>query len=179
MPALVDHDGPDGDPIAIFESGAILLYLAEKHRRFLPPDARGRWEVMQWLMFQMSAVGPFLGQAHHFRGYAPEKIGYAIDRYTNEAGRIYRVLDARLADREYLAGEYSIADIATFPWLRTHERQGQALADFPHVERWFHAIERRPAVERGVQVLADRRRTGSLSTEARENMFGAKQYASR
>ena len=134
MPALVDHDGPDGEPISIFESGAILLYLAEKHRRFLPQDPRGRWEVVQWLMFQMSGVGPFLGQAHHFRGYAPEKIEYAINRYTNEASRIYGVLDQRLADREFLAGEYSIADISTFPWLRPHERQGQALSDFPNVE---------------------------------------------
>ena len=179
MPALVDHDGPDGAPISIFESGAILLYLAEKHRRLLPQDARGRWEVMQWLMFQMSSVGPLLGQAHHFRGYAPEKIEYAIDRYTNEAGRIYRVLDGRLADREYLAGEYSVADIATFPWLRPHERQGQTLSEFPNVERWFRAIERRPAVERGVQVLADRRHAGPLSAEARANMFGARQYARR
>ena len=179
MPALVDHDGPDGAPISIFESGAILLYLAEKHHRFMPPDARGRWEVMQWLMFQVGSVGPFLGQAHHFRGYAPEKIAYAIDRYTNEAGRIYGVLDGRLADREYLAGEYSVADIATFPWLRPYERQGQTLSDFPNVERWFRAIEQRPAVERGVQVLADRRRAGPLSAEARANMFGARQYARR
>ena len=134
---------------------------------------------MQWLMFQMSGVGPFLGQAHHFRGYAPEKIPYAIDRYTNEAGRIYRVLDRQLAGREFLAGEYSIADIATFPWLRPHKRQGQALCDFPHVERWFQAIECRPAVERGVQVLANRRRAGPLSAEAHDNMFGAKQYARR
>ena len=141
MPALVDEDGPDGDPISVFESGAILLYLAEKHGRFLPHDPRGRWDVVQWLMFQMSGVGPFLGQAHHFRGYAPEKIPYAIDRYTNEAGRIYGVLDRRLAGREYLAGEYSIADIATFPWLRPHERQGQTSLRFP---------------ERGAMVPSDR-----------------------
>ena len=131
MPALVDNDGPDGAPLSIFESGTILLYLAEKHRRFLPVDLRGRWDVVQWLMFQMSGVGPFLGQAHHFRGYATEKIEYAIDRYTNEASRIYQVLDRRLADREYLAGDYSIADIATFPWAAPARAPGTGARGLP------------------------------------------------
>ena len=120
IPAIVDDDGPDAEPIAVFESGAILLYLAEKTGRFLPSSARARMEVIQWLMFQMGGVGPMLGQAHHFRRYAPEQIAYAVDRYTNEAARLYRVIDRRLADHEYLAGEYSIADIATFPWIRPY-----------------------------------------------------------
>src|SRR5262245_14724321 len=140
IPALVDHEPPDGaGPISIFESGAILLYLAQKTGRFIPRDLHGHYEVVQWLMWQMSAIGPMLGQAHHFRGYAPEKIAYAIDRYTNEANRLYGVMNRRLADREYLAGEYSIADMACWPWIVPYERQGQRLEEFPNLKRWFEA----------------------------------------
>jgi GST-like protein len=125
MPAMVDHDGPGGTPYPLFESGAMLMYLAEKTGRLMPIETRARYGVIKWLMFQMGHIGPMLGQAHHFRAYAPEQIPYAIERYTNEAHRLYTVLDTRLAEAEYLADEYSIADIATFPWLRSHERQGQ------------------------------------------------------
>ena len=180
MPAMVDPDGPDGAPISIFESAAILLYLAEKTGRFMPQDMRGRYNAMQWLMFQMGSVGPMLGQAHHFRGYAPRKIKYAIDRYTNEAGRIYGVINRRLGESAWLAGDdYSIVDMATFPWLRSYERQGQVLEDFPYLKKWFETIEARPAVQRGVEVLSESRRQGELSDKDRENMFGAAQYAQR
>ncbi len=175
MPAMVDPDGPGGTPYSLFESGAILMYLAEKTGRLMPTETRARYDVIKWLMFQMGHIGPMLGQAHHFRIYAPEPIPYAIDRYTNEAYRLYKVLDGRLAEAEYLAEAYSIADIAVFPWLRSHERKGQDLNDFPHVKRWFEAIAARPAVEAGVEVLADRRRTGPIDAAAREIMFGAKQ----
>ena len=176
MPAMVDPDGPGGTPYSLFESGAILMYLAEKTGRFMPTETRARYDVIKWLMFQMGHIGPMLGQAHHFRTYAPEPIPYAIDRYTNEAYRLYKVLDGRLAEAEYLADAYSIADIAVFPWLRSHERQGQDLNDFPHVKRWFEVIAERPAVEAGVEVLADRRRTGPIDAAARETLFGARQY---
>ncbi len=179
MPAMVDLDGPGGKPYSLFESGAILMYLAEKTGKFMPEEIRARYEVIQWLMFQMGGIGPLLGQAHHFRAYAPEKIPYAIDRYTNEANRLYSVLDVRLKDHEYLADEYSIADIATFPWLRSHERQGVDLDQYPNVKRWFEVVAERPAVKRGVEVLADRRRAGPISDEAREVMFGARQYQRR
>lgn len=152
IPALVDPDGPDGKPISVFESGAILIYLAEKTGKLLPKDPRGRSVVMQWLMFQMGGVGPMFGQAHHFRRFAPEKIPYAIDRYTNETRRLYGVLDRRLAEAEYLAGDYSIADIATYPWAARHEWQGVALSEFPAVKRWFDALSARPAVARGMAV---------------------------
>ena len=179
MPAMVDRDGPDGKPYSLFESGAILMYLAEKTGRFIPQEMRARYTVIQWLMFQMGSIGPMLGQAHHFRAYAPERIPYAVDRYTNEANRLYNVLDVRLREHDYLADEYSIADIAVFPWLRSHERQGVNMDDYPHVKRWFDTIAARPAVKRGVEVLADRRRTGPISDEEREVMFGAKQYQRR
>lgn len=179
IPAIVDTDGPGGEPFPLFESGAILVYLAERNGRFLSDDVRTRHVVMQWLMFQMGGLGPMLGQAHHFRAYAPQRIGYAVDRYTNEAGRLYAVLDRRLAESEYLAGEYSIADIAAFPWIRTSERQGQDLADFPNVRRWYGAIDARPAVKRGLAVLADRRRTGPISEAEREVLFGSRQYERR
>ncbi|MDX1435148.1 MAG: glutathione binding-like protein, partial [Gammaproteobacteria bacterium] len=165
---------------SMFESGAILMYLAEKTGKFMPAEMGARYRVIQWLMFQMGGVGPLLGQAHHFRAYAPEPIPYAIDRYTNEASRLYRVLDRRLGESEYLAGgDYTIADMATFPWLRSHERQGQNLADYPNVKRWFDTIAERPAVERGVAVLADRRRQGPISDKEREILFGAQQYQRR
>ena len=177
MPAMVDHDGPGGEPYALFESGAMLIYLAEKCGRFLPQETRARFDVIKWLMFQMGHIGPMLGQAHHFRAYAPEPIPYAIERYTNEAARLYKVLDLRLGEAAYLAGDdYTIADMAVFPWLRSHERQGQDLADFANVERWFETIAARPAVERGVAVLADRRRAGPITEREREVMFGATQY---
>ncbi len=179
MPAIVDPNGPGGKPYSLFESGAILMYLAEKTGKFMPSETRARYTVIQWLMFQMGGIGPLLGQAHHFRAYAPEKIPYAIDRYTNEANRLYNVLDGRLKEHEYLAGEYSIADIATFPWLRSYERQGVDLNEYPHVKRWFDTIAERPAVKRGVEVLADRRRAGPISDEEREVMFGSRQYQRR
>ncbi len=177
MPAIVDHDGPGGKPFPLFESGAILMYLAEKTGRFMPEETLARYRVVQWLMFQMGHIGPMLGQAHHFRQYAPDRIPYAVDRYTNEAARLYKVMDTRLGESAYLAGDdYTIADIACFPWLRSHERQGQDLADFANVERWFEAINGRPAVERGLQVLADKRRKGPIDDRAREVLFGAAQY---
>ena len=179
VPAIVDPDGPDGRPMALFESGAILLYLAGKTGRFLPEDTRGRYEVLQWLMFQMAGVGPMLGQAHHFRIYAPEKVPYAIDRYTREAQRLYGVMDKRLAASPYIAGDdYTIADMAIFPWLRSWQNQGIDWADFPHVKAWFDRIAERPAVQRGVQVLADRRRA-LVDDKAREALFGTTQYQRR
>ncbi len=179
IPALVDPDGPDGAPISLFESGAILLYLAGKAGRLLPADTRGRYEVLQWLMFQMGGVGPMLGQAHHFRLYAPEKIPYAIDRYSNEARRLYAVMNRQLARSTYIAGpEYSIADIAIFPWLRSWKNQGIDWADYPHLKGWFDEIAQRPAVLRGVAVLADQRRP-ITDERAREVLFGAEQYKRR
>jgi GST-like protein len=176
IPAIVDPDGPDGKPVSLFESGAILLYLAAKTDRFLPADTRGRYEVLQWLMFQVGSVGPMLGQAHHFRIYAPEKIAYAADRYTNEARRLYGVMDKRLARSRYLGGNsYSIADIAVFPWLRSWKNQGIDWAVYPHLKGWFDEIGGRPAVQRGLQVLADARKP-LTDDKAREVLFGATQY---
>jgi GST-like protein len=181
MPAIVDTDGPDGaGPFALAESGAILFYLASKTGRFLPEDLRKRWQVMQWTMFQMGHIGPMLGQAHHFLGYAPEKIEYAMNRYKNEANRLYAVLERRLGESRFLAcEEYTIADMATMPWLRFPERQGVDIEEYPKVRRWRDGIAARPAVQRALQVLADRRRTGEMTKEQRENMFGAAQYAKR
>jgi GST-like protein len=179
IPALVDPEGPDGKPISLFESGAILVYLAGKTGRFLPAGDREKYEVLQWLMFQMGGVGPMLGQTHHFRMYAPEKIPYAIDRYSNEAKRLYNVIDKRLAHSPWLGGrEYSIADIATFPWLRSWQNQGIVLSDHPHLERWFKTIEERPAVQRGVKVLAELRKP-ITDDKAREVLFGKTQYERR
>ncbi len=181
MPAIVDTDGPDGaGPFALAESGAILFYLASKTGRFLPGDLRQRWQVMQWVMFQMGHIGPMLGQAHHFLGYAPERIEYAMNRYKNEANRLYGVLEQRLGESKFLAcEEYTIADMATMPWLRFPERQGVDIEEYPQVKRWRDGIAARPAVQRALQVLADRRRTGEMTKEQRENMFGAAQYARR
>ncbi len=179
MPAIVDRDGPDGKPLAIFESGAILLYIAEKTGKFMPRDTRGRYEVIEWLMFQMGGVGPMLGQAHHFRQYAPEKLPYAIDRYTKETGRLYGVIERRLAEVPYLATDYSIADMAVYPWIRPYERQGQKLEDYPNLKRWFEAIDARPAVKRGLAVLAEKRRQGPMDQKARDILFGTQQYARR
>ena len=179
IPAITDPDGPGGKPISLFESGAILLYLAGKTGRFLPDDATGKYEVLQWLMFQMGGVGPMLGQAHHFRIYAPEKIPYAVDRYTNEAKRLYGVMDKRLANSKYLGGPaYSIADIAVFPWLRSWKNQGIDWNDYPHLKGWFDEIGARPAVLRGVQVLASQRKA-ITDDKSREMLFGNTQYARR
>lgn len=180
VPAIVDSDGPDGRPISLFESGAILVYLAGKTGKFLPKTTRGRYEVLQWLMFQMGGLGPLLGQAHHFRIYAPEKIEYAVNRYTNEAKRLYSVLERQLARTgAFLAGrEYSIADMACWPWVRSHENQGVDLADYPQVKRWYEAIGARPAVQRAITVLADRRKP-LVDQKAREALFGATQYRTR
>jgi GST-like protein len=181
IPAIVDRDGPGGKPLPLFESGAILIYLAEKTGKLLAPKGAARYSAIQWLMFQMGGVGPMLGQAHHFRVYAPEKIPYAIERYTNEAKRLYAVLDGRLGEAEYLAGtDYGIADIATFPWLRSWERQGVVLSDYPNVQRWFGAIETRPAVERALRVLADRvNKQQPFTDRQREVLFGKTQYERR
>jgi GST-like protein len=176
IPAIVDPDGPDGKPISLFESGAILVYLAGKTGKFLPDDVRGKYETLQWLMFQMGGVGPMLGQAHHFRIYAPEKIDYAINRYTNEAKRLYGVIDTQLSKHPYLAGDsYTIADIATFPWLRSWQNQGVELDAYPNLKRWFNEIAERPAVKRGVEVLANARKP-LQDDKAREMLFGATQY---
>ena len=180
MPAIVDPEGPDGQPISVFESGAILMYLAEKTGQFWPTDMRRRYQVIEWLMFQMGGFGPMLGQAHHFRIYAPETIDYAVARYTNEAGRLYRVIDTRLGESAYLAGDdYSIADMASYPWARSIERQGHSLDDFPNVKRWYEAIEARPAVQKGLELLKDKQQSGPISPQAREMMFGNAQYATR
>ena len=177
MPAMVDTDGPGGKPMALAESGAILFYLASKTGKFLPEDIRKRWQVMQWVMFQMGHIGPMLGQAHHFLRYAPEKIEYAMNRYRNEANRLYGVLERRLAESKFVAcGEYTIADMAIMPWLRFPERQDVNIEQYPHVKRWRDGIAARPAVQRALQVLADRRRD-QMTPEQRENLFGAKQYA--
>ncbi len=179
IPAMVDPDGPDGKPMALFESGAILVYLAAKTGKFLPKSDRRKFEVLQWLMFQMGGVGPMLGQAHHFRIYAPEKIAYAVNRYTNEARRLYGVMDRQLARSRYIAGDqYSIADIATFPWLRSWQNQGIDWAEFPHLKSWFDRLADRPAVKRGVEILAALRKP-ITDDKAREVLFGKTQYEKR
>jgi GST-like protein len=176
MPAIVDPEGPDGEPISVFESGAILIYLAEKTGEFLPSSPREKYQVLQWLMFQVSSVGPMLGQAHHFRGYAPEEIPYAIDRYTNEASRLYGVMNRRLSEVEYFVGdEYSIVDMAIYPWVASHERQGQKLEDFLNLSRWYESVEARPAVRRAMEVGEELRRPiEDLDEEARDLLFGGK-----
>jgi GSH-dependent disulfide-bond oxidoreductase len=179
IPAITDPEGPDGKPISLFESGAILIYLAAKTGRFMPRSERAKYEVLQWVMFQMGSVGPMLGQAHHFRMYAPEKIEYAVNRYTNEARRLYNVIDRRLSQSAWLGGsEYSIADIATFPWLRSWQNQGIVLTEYPYLQAWFDKIAERPAVQRGVKVLADLRRPITGDKE-REILFGKTQYERR
>ena len=181
MPAMVDPDGPEGKgkPFALAESGAMLFYLASKTGKFLPTGLRERWQVMQWVMFQMGHIGPMLGQAHHFLGYAPEKIEYAMNRYKNEANRLYGVVERRLRESRYIAcDQYTIADMAIVPWLRAPERQGVNIDEYPTLKRWRDAILERPAVQRALQVLAERRRT-QMTPEQRENLFGAAQYARR
>jgi len=179
IPAITDPDGPDGKPISLFESGAILLYLAAKTGRFLPADTAGKYEVLQWLMFQMGGVGPMLGQAHHFRIYAPEKIDYAVNRYTQEAKRLYGVMNQRLAHSRYIGGpSYSIADIAIFPWVRSWKNQGIDWADHPRLKAWFDEVADRPAVVKGCEVLAAARKP-LLDAQSRDVLFGKTQHQPR
>ena len=185
IPALVDSDGPSGGPggkpFTLFESAAILIYLSEKcGGRLIPRDPIGRYKCLEWIMFQMGGIGPMFGQWNHFGAYAPEKVPYAIQRYTNEVKRLTRVLNHRLDETRFLAGdEYSMADIITYPWIRNPERRGVNLGDYPHVKRWHDAIAARPAVQRGVAVLADYQRKGTITDAEREVMFGKTQFAVR
>ena len=175
MPAIVDPEGPGGEPVSVFESGAILQYLGRKYGRFYPTEERARVQVEEWLFWQMGGLGPMAGQAHHFRQYAPEKIRYGIDRYTNEVNRLYGVMNERLGEHAYLAGDYSIADMACIGWVRPYENQGQTLEDFPHLKRWFDAVLARPAVQRGIVVgKEERERQKSLAEdkEAQKILFG-------
>jgi len=179
MPAMIDSDGPDGKPISMFESGAMLIYLASKTGKYLPEDMRERWSVLQWVMFQMGSVGPMLGQAHHFLVYAPEKIPYAMQRYSKEANRLYGVLDRRLAQSTFIAcNEYTIADMAIMPWLRSYKNQGVEMEHYPQVKRWFDGIAARRAVQRGLAVLAELRKP-VMDDKAKEILFGATQYQRR
>jgi GST-like protein len=175
MPAIVDPDGPGGAPISVFESGAILQYLGRKFGKFYPADERARVDVDQWLFWQMGGLGPMAGQAHHFRNYAPEKIQYGIDRYTNEVNRLYGVMNKRLADRDYLAGDYSIADMACIGWVIPYKNQGQDLDDFPHLKAWFERLHQRPAVLKGIAVgKEERERQANLAEDkdAQKILFG-------
>jgi GST-like protein len=179
MPAIVDHDAPGG-ALSIFESGAILMYLAEKTGRFWPVQVHERYKVAEWVMWQMGGLGPMLGQAGHFTNYAPEKIPYAIERYTNEAKRLFGVLNRQLAGNDFIAGEYSIADMACYGWALAAERLGVPAEDIPHVIRWRDAMGARPAVVRGMELLAEKRRTpGPMDEKTREIMFGKKQFEKR
>ena len=172
MPAIIDPEGPDGQPISVFESGAILQYLGRKFAKFYPADERQRVEVEQWLFWQMGGLGPMAGQAHHFRQYAPERIPYAVDRYTNEVNRLYGVMNRRLADRDFLAGDYSIADMAALGWVKPYKNQGQDLEDFPHLKRWFETLTSRPAVQRALEVGQEHRRNLAEDKEAQKVLFG-------
>ncbi len=173
MPAIVDHDGPGGEPISVFESGAILMYLGRKTGKFYPQDERGRVAVEEWLMWQMAGFGPMLGQTHHFRIYAPEKIEYAINRYTNEANRLYGVLNRRLEGRDYICGDYSVADMACIGWAKLWERQGQDIAQFPNVKAWIDRMLARPAVQKGLSVNKDDR-NAPRDAAAQAILFGQK-----
>lgn len=181
IPAIVDPDGPDGKPFTLFESAAIMMYLSDKcGGALIPKDAVGRYRCLEWMMFQMGGVGPMFGQYNHFAAYAVEKIPYAIERYTNEVNRLHRVLDKRLSEAEWLAGsEYSMADIITFPWIRNPDRRGIDLTTYPNVKRWHDAVAARPAVQRGVQVLAENQRRGQITDAERENYFGKAQFSAR
>ena len=173
IPAIVDHEPTcGGAPISVFESGAILLYLAEKTAKFIPADVRGRADVLQWLFWQMGGLGPMAGQNHHFKQYAPENIPYAIDRYVKETNRLYGVLNKRLADRQFVAGAYSIADMASYPWIVPHERQGQNLGDFPHLKRWFNEIAARPATMRAYAKAKEINTQPTVSEDAKKILFG-------
>jgi GST-like protein len=173
IPAIVDHaPADDGEPLSVFESGAILQYLAEKMGLFLPAGLRDRVNVMQWLFWQMGGLGPMLGQNHHFSNYAPEKIPYAINRYVKETERLYGVLDTQLQANEYIAGEYSIADMAAYPWIVPHKQQQQNLEDFPHLKRWFESIQSRPAVQRAYDVAKTINTSQTMTDEAKAILFG-------
>ncbi|MGB6565215.1 MAG: glutathione S-transferase N-terminal domain-containing protein [Candidatus Binataceae bacterium] len=179
MPAIVDTDGPGGKPFSLFESGAILLYLAEKTGKLMPSETRARYRAIEWLMFQMANVGPMLGQAGHFRNAAPEKIPYAIERYTNESRRLFNVLDRRLAEVPFVAGEYSIADIATYPWVvAALKAQPEQLDTRPNLKRWIDALAARPAVQKGMAVMADQPQK-PLTEEERSILYGSKQHERR
>lgn len=180
MPAMIDHDGPDGQPIVLMESGAILFYLAEKTGRYLPGADEPRYRVMEWLMWQMGGVGPMFGQNGHFRLYATEQIPYAQKRYLDESNRLYGVLDGRLEGREYVAGDYSIADMALFPWFMLHRLQGITIDDYPNVRRWYDLVKQRPAVRRGVDLGRDlRRKPEDMGEEEKKNLFGDTQFQKR
>lgn len=180
IPAIVDRQGPDGEPLSLFESGAILLYLASKSGKFIPADISERWTCVQWLMWQMGGLGPMMGQANHFRRYAKENIEYAVDRYTNEANRLTAVLDKRLSESEYVAcDEYSIADMSIFPWMRGADARGVTIAEYPNVKRWFNSINERPAVQRGLQVLASEHSNAPHDPKSWDIMFGKTQFARR
>ena len=173
IPAIVDHAPADGGaPISLFESGAILLYLADKSGRFIAPDLRGRNETLQWLFWQMGGLGPMAGQNHHFTQYAPQPVPYAIERYTKETARLYAVLDKRLADREFVAGDYSIADMACYPWIVPHQKQGQNLDDFPNLKRWFAAIRERPATQRAYALAKEINPAPVVDEAAKKVLFG-------
>lgn len=180
MPAIVDHEGPEGRPYSLFESGAILLYLAEKTGRFLPEAPEAGYDAIQWLMFQMAGVGPMFGQCGHFLGYAPEKVPYAIERYSKETHRLYGVMDRRLADVPYLGGEtYTVADIATWPWIRVRWLHEIDIDEYPNVKRWYETVGAREGVRRGTAVLAEDEVIGNPTEEAREALFGARQFGGR
>ena len=181
IPALVDSDGPGGKPITLFESGAILIYLAEKSGKFLPKDPVHRYEALQWLMFQMAGIGPMFGQFNHFKNYAADPIPYAIERYSKESDRLVGVLDRRLGEADYLAGDYSIADIACWAWMRGYEKR-KTLKDYSHTQRWFKTIEARPAVQRGIELLAKEREAQQkvgVTDKVREIYFGNTQHQKR
>ena len=180
IPAIVDSEGPDGKPISLFESGAILIYLAGKAGKFLPVDLHQRYAALQWLMWQMGGVGPMFGQANHFRSYAVEKLAYPIERYTNEANRLTGILDKRVGEARYLAGdEYSIADMAVFPWMRNPERRGIDMVEYPNAKRWFDEIDARPAVQRALKVLSEVNNAAPHDDKSRDILFGKTQFARR
>jgi len=181
IPAIVDNEGPGGKAISVFESGAILIYLAEKTGKLLPKDPQLRYDVLQWVMWQMGGIGPMMGQANHFRRYAKDRIDYAIDRYTSEANRLTNVLDKRLSEAPYAAGEYSIADVAIFPWFRGADARGVEIEEYPNVKRWFDAINARPAVQRGLQVLKEVQAANQAPHDDKswDIMFGRTQFQRR
>lgn len=173
IPALIDHNPEEGNqPLAIFESGAILLYLADKIHKFIPQDLRGRYETLQWLFWQVSGLGPISGQNHHFTQYASEKIPYAIDRYVKETSRLYAVLNKQLNDREFITGQYSIADIACYPWIVLYEKQQQNIADFPHLKRWLETLQKRPAVQRAYEKAKEINNEQTMTEDAKRILFG-------
>lgn len=179
VPTIVDSEGPGDAPYGVFETGAILLYLSEKTGRFMPRETAARYDALQWLMWQMGGQGPMFGQAQHFHSYAPEKVPYAMERYANEGRRLLGVMDARLGSRDYMMDEYSIVDMACFPWVRVHKMCGLTLDDFPNVARWYGVVRARPAVDRGLKVLMDRFKDIRTTESAKHNLFGDPQYERR